>query len=1040
MLAVGLVVLASWTGSLAGMPHAWLPENLNLSQALVDGNPRTYELFEIDAQFDPVCFGLEFPKPQKASCVEIDFASLGWRVYEPEPSATRIEAKVGGQWKTVEADLVRNYDRVGELAPHQGRGWSIWQFRFKPLSAEGIRLYAQASAHNDPGFRCIVPSRFAVFESAPQDLKPSPAPYAAPRWLEPGSDLAVGGRQSRGTVRWSKPVVLNRLVAKEIGDVEFLAGGEWKPAAVWKRDDNSVAFAPVSTVAVRAQAKGRIQAYFDPDGRRYFEAVEKSRSDLLGERFRAGQANLASMESLLLPIDFSMVAIGRPADLHETMVNWAGQFWMVEASACEKPDGTALPVQAVDRWFLPIVDGRQRSKDVFSTRTKCLKGWLPAMVTQCENVEQTVFVTAPGSGVYANIAELTIVNESTKSKTFRVGYAMGRRRLYNSPGEYWTPFLSDPQPTGYTLDKDGQTVRNKDGQIVFWSPQPGRLVGTPYEAVFETEVRVELKKTARIAFAMPSVDEPLKTMPPVEPQSLRKEFEEYWNGLMSRVAKVDIPEAPINDIVKNLLAQCLIITLDGDAVRYGAYFYESYFGIEEGWPAVALAQFGFADEAKRILRTMLRPEFMSKADYHHQYRNGLDPWYAITIGRLLQDDAWLREILPISKECADWTVKVTGENKDPKWGGTLPKHIYGGDIGMPAYSFYSNATCWRGLHDTAWLCTHLGETEAAKTYREKADAYRKRLLELADALVDRSNGVPFLPMSFDLDTPSGNREKEPAYPFLATHTTSGDTWGYVGNYWNLFAPTMMEVRLFDASDDRSKWIPDYMGRRGGVITGMARFDLGYDAIYGKGYMESLLELGRREDFLTSLYGMLAHGMSRNGFSCPEVSGIFPLRVDNLAMYREYERYRWNPHYRGMGQWLAGWQNQEGEPLSAGPGMALQLIRTALVREDLSEDPPRRLILLDGAPSLWFEDGKKLAFEGLRTYFGLASLRVASKAGLCEVDVSLPGVPCTVRLPHPQGKPISKVWIDGRAWAGFESDRIELPDGSKAAKIRVEYQR
>ena len=1025
-------------GSLADMPHAWLPESRPLSNALVDNNPRSYELFEIDTQFDPVSFGLEFGGPTKAGCVEVDFASLGGRVYEPSPSATRLEALVGDQWKVVPADLSRNYEQVGALAKHQGRGWSTWQLRFEPITVKALRLVANASSHTDPGFRCIVPSRFSSFEIAPKVLPSTPIPYLLPQWLEPGADLAQGAKQSRGLLTWGKPVLINKLIAKDLTSAEYQAGTEWLPVPIIEMREGEIQFKPIATKAIRAHARGKVQAYLNQEGKRYFEAVERSRIDLLGERFRTGGTlDLASMESLLLPIDFSLTAIGRPADLHETILNWAGLFLMVEASACEARDGKALPVQALDRWFLPIVDGKQLADDLMATESHYLNGWMPATVTRCGDGEQTMFVTAPGAPIYANIAQLKVKNPTTKAKTCKMGYAMGRRRLYNANDEPWTPFLSDPQPTGYTLDSDRQTVRNRLGEIVFWSPIPGDLTGTDYEAQFEVELTIASRSSVTVGFVMPSVDEPLKTIPKTPNlKELQQGFERYWTQLMAGVATVDIPEKPMTNLVKNLLAQSLIITLDGDVVRYGAYFYEAYFGIEEGWPAVALAQFGFADEAKRILRTMLQPAFMSKGDYHHQYRNGLDPWYAITIGRLGQDDAWLNEILPIAKECADWTVKVTNENKDANWGGTLPKHIYGGDIGMPAYSFYSNATCWRGLKETAWLCSHLGEGEKAKGYVIQAGLYHKRLLELADNLVDRSNGAAFLPMSFDLDTPSGHREKEPSYPFLASHTTSGDTWGYVGNYWNLFAPMLLEVRLFDLKDERSRWIPDYMEQRGGILTGMARFDLGYDAIYGKGYMESLLEMGRRDEFLTSLYGMIAHGMSRNSFSCPEVSGVFPLRVDNLAMYREHERERWNFYYRGMGQWLAGWENQEGEPLSAGPGMTLQLIRMALVREDNTEDPPTKLLLLDGAPSHWFAKGKHLEFKDLRTFFGKASVRVDSYGDRYVVQVQVPAVECTLRLPHPGGKHLERVEVNGKTFPGFSGDEIRLPADGKPMKIEA----
>jgi len=166
---------------------------------------------------------------------------------------------------------------------------------------------------------------------------------------------------------------------------------------------------------------------------------------------------------------------------------------------------------------------------------------------------------------------------------------MGRRPQYGDP---WTPFSQDPLATGYKLDKDTKTVRDEHGFVMLKASRPGKWEGTPRENQLAYTFRLAPGEKRSLAFFVPSVDAPLKSMPPSSPIEELSAFKTYWTQLIDAGAKVDVPEPPINDMVRNWLAQAHIITLDGDQVRYGAYAYEPYFGVEEGWPAVALAQFG----------------------------------------------------------------------------------------------------------------------------------------------------------------------------------------------------------------------------------------------------------------------------------------------------------------------------------------------------------------------------------------------------------------------------------------------------------------
>ena len=54
----------------------------------------------------------------------------------------------------------------------------------------------------------------------------------------------------------------------------------------------------------------------------------------------------------------------------------------------------------------------------------------------------------------------------------------------------------------------------------------------------------------------------------------------------------------------------------------------------------------------------------------------------------------------------------------------LPREAYCGDIPTPVYSLNSNANCWRGLRDWAWILDELGETERAKQLSAPTPAIR----------------------------------------------------------------------------------------------------------------------------------------------------------------------------------------------------------------------------------------------------------------------------------------------------------------------------
>jgi hypothetical protein len=1042
----------------------WTPVRRELPASVTDGQPRTYVLLRVGADQDPVDMGLEWTEPVRIGSLTADFACLGGRSFEPDPRSARIEVWRQERWQPVVADLSIDESRSGEVAPLQMRGTVRWTFRFVPVQTTRIRLYAAAPAHRDLAYQCIALANMRAEPTgltSPTGMVTRKASLAVlPRCLSVGANLAVpeaGAVIMSGqpwTAIWSRPLIVNEVRVPRpasILQIEWATDAGWRPVERLQVDaDGRTTFTPVCVTGLRIRGdrpiKGSVTVTCGPEAAHYFEAIRLGRTDILGERFRClPRRDLAAMDAMLQPINFAKTAIGRPADLVETMVTWTGTFFQTLQAPCTDPStGAALPSQTLERWVAPAPGGK--APDWFRTRSSYLDGWMPAVVTEYAEgalrYTQTVFVTAPDAPIYGAVALVSMRNAGSKPIRATFTYALGLRRVYGDPP---TPFISDPLDTGYTLDRDRRTVRDAQGTVVLHAYQPGRWSGTPCEGHLSYAERLAPNEVRTLAFFVPDVTAPLRSADPVagqNPAGLLTGFRNYWNGLMAGAGQIETPEPRLNHAARNLLAQCMIIGLDGEVARYGAYHYESYFGLEEGWPAVALAQFGLAEYGRRIMDYMLSPQCLDKSNYHHQYRNGLAPWYAADVYRLTPDRAWLEKIGPALRACADWTIARIEENKDPDLGGILPRHAYGGDIGMPAYSFYANASCWRGLHDTAILMEALGDTGAARRYREAAERYRTRLIELADKLADRLSMPPFLPMSFGLIEDGKERAREPAYSMLAQDVAYSDLWRYLGNYWNLFAPCFQELRLFPVNDPRSRWVPDYMEARGGTCAGQVRFANGLDAVYGKGYIQSLLDHGRREEFATSLFGLFSAAMSRDLLSNPEVSGIFPLRTDNAAIWREHARERWFWAYRYGGAWAQGWQNQEGEPLAAGAGMALQLLRMAMVREDYTTDPPEVVRLLDGAPRHWFAPGCTLAARRMATFFGTLGIEVAAHADGATAIITLsPGFGARriiVRLPSPDGRPIRSVTVDGVVAEPLSADEVAIAPTAGSATVAVRW--
>jgi hypothetical protein len=379
---------------------------------------------------------------------------------------------------------------------------------------------------------------------------------------------------------------------------------------------------------------------------------------------------------------------------------------------------------------------------------------------------------------------------------------------------------------------------------------------------------------------------------------------------------------------------------------------------------------------------MLSAENRNKDNVHHQSRNGAFAWYAAEVARLTNDRTWLESIAPALIENADWTVAATESTKTtgtPLTRGLLPPHIYGGDIRDPATSLFATAVCWKGLWETADILRTLGPESLAKhavRYDAAARDLRKRLGEVIQQAADQSTTPPFVPLALAL--PSSGGKNEGPYARL--------TDSRLGNYWNLFASSMLELGLVTDADlgCPNRWILEYMESHGGLWAGLPRFHRGLDAAYSIGVINELIhrstrDIRYRNQALASLESFFLHAASRNGYTIPEVAGLFPYRLEASAYQRLVRDSPWNFGMYSAERYIDG-HISFTEPLGAAAGEALWMIRNALVMETRSPqgELDGRLFLLAAVPSEWFNEEQVIELEEFPTYYGTLSTQVRSE--------------------------------------------------------------
>ena len=705
----------------------------------------------------------------------------------------------------------------------------------------------------------------------------------------------------------------------------------------------------------------------------------------------------AALASAALPMTPARTFVGTPGDITEMGVLWDGSIVGRET--------ISLAVGA-ERWrLLELRETLQR---------ELLDGWMPAVTTSAQAgqvlVKQTVFCL-PGNASHGPVTWIHVTLQNTA----------------NSPVDC-PLYLRLHSGHGGTISLVDGIVARQDDVLLACVQSP-----TPPVAADSQSIQFALRLPAAGDMAIDVVHPQTKGISRTEATARRglsydtalHAFRSLGDKALEKVIAFHLPEPRVENMVRAVLAQ-LLINADGDIMPYGAApsVYEgSLFGIEESYAMLGLAQWGLQDEAARFLdATYLTPEFLKKVDVyqgyddrHQQYRNGLQPHYAVAAYRLAGNRTWIEKHLPLMRECAEWTIRerrktMTADGADrPLHAGLLPQWAYGGDIAeVQCYALYANFCCWRGLVDTAWLLEELGDSATAERYRQEAVAYRQDIDRAIEGSYRADRSPPFLPLRLYAEQPDEQMD-----------------------YYQLFAGCMLDVEYLEPGGQHAKWINDYLESDNRLFCGLPRFRRdagpgGIDALYGKGYLLNQLRVGSVREFLLGFYAFLAFNMDHTTFTSRETNVI----------------YASDRHLR-TGYYVP----DQSDPVPCSSAVALQWVRHMLATELSSrvDAPPDTLLLLGGVPQQWLAPGQKLQFQDLPTVFGPVSLVIESSERSIHLRVSPPTrrPPQTIRirLGHPGERLVQNIEFDDNAVPRVDPSGawIELPGNSPACDVVVGFE-
>jgi hypothetical protein len=612
-------------------------------------------------------------------------------------------------------------------------------------------------------------------------------------------------------------------------------------------------------------------------------------------------------------------------------------------------------------------------------------GYLPILVTRYVDAQRAGYVQEsfaariPETGSLVSFLRLTVDARRARRATTRVRFVPSVRRL---------------AVEGNRLRRGGATY------LLFESG--GRYDGSSLSySVPRGEAR-----TVHVAW----VNYPQATRPLVLDEAAydgaRQSVVAYWERRLAEGATFVVPDARVNNALRNLLIQNLGLTW-----RYSiGNPYEQFSFPESVDVAQVVGEYGFGTVSRSIMRTSLT----RKATPYPNWKMGEKLLGSAVYYALYRDRAYIGQVSPTLRRY----VRTLGRQLRGSSRGLLGRERYSSDIPDDVYGLHSQAVAWQGLRSMARVWAETGHRSHAQAARRSAARLRPALRRAVRASQRRMrDGSLFVPIQL-LDG---------AQPYDNLMSAR------LGSYWNLVMPYALASGIFRPGSAEASGVFRYMLRHGSRLLGLVRAGAyaiyrdpvfpvsGTDQVYGINVARFLADNDEPEHLALSLYGHLGAGMTEGTFVSGEAASVAPLA---------------GGYYRAM--YLP--------PNGASNAAFLATLRLMLVHETTTrEGAPRGLELAFATPRPWLRPGRRIQVRNAPTSFGPLSFTLEAGASSVQASVVVPerSPPRTLklRLRLPRGR-ITGVQVNGRPFRRFDraSGTIDLSGARGTLEVLARYGR
>ena len=458
----------------------------------------------------------------------------------------------------------------------------------------------------------------------------------------------------------------------------------------------------------------------------------------------------------------------------------------------------------------------------------------------------------------------------------------------------------------------------------------------------------------------------------------------HWRARLARVP-ITLPAcaAPFEESLRASIAW-ILVNREGPRIQPGPRCYRRSWIRDGTLTGTALAEMGFADEAKAFLRWYAPYQYEDGFVPCAVDRKGIDraiehdshgqlAWGTVELYRLTRDEAFLRALWPHVVRAVGAIERLRAERTTAAFRGNvrfglLPESIsHEGYASNPAHSYWDDFFAVRGLADAAWAAGQLGDAAAAERIGALCSEMRRDLHASIIASMSK-HGIDFVPGAAELGD------------FDPTSTSIGlDPCGELARL-----PRAALERTFE------RYWQELDARRRGAAPNDA-----YTA-YEVRNAVALLRLGWKQRALEVLAWLISDQRIPAWREWPEVTTRDPRAP------------------RFLGDLPHGW-------------VASSFVRSVRRLVAYEDDDSRALVIGAGVPEAWVREAPGVGVASLPTHFGALDLQLIAD-GADRVRATFGGAcspPGGVVVVSPLARPLRGAIVDGVVRAVEDPTRVRL---------------